>query len=235
MTDIASDAVPHVTGGNGENLFPFIGSGASEDAVATQLQDEISGSLQGMVTLLAPREPTVGGPLQEVAELFAGPEPDPLATILELALGNNMFFFNELDDEERDAITDLIDNLNFKGELLPLDSDLDEDMEKFRDVLRGGGLDFDPRRKVAWTSWMGQKETVFPPWMKAMGVENQTFLAELMTAHMMGGIIHAEITEFQLGVMRKLTKWLKEKQEFTAKVNLVETPDYIPEAWTNDD
>jgi hypothetical protein len=35
--------------------------------------------------------------------------------------------------------------------------------------------------------------------------------------------------------MRKLTKWLKEKQEFTAKVNLVETPDYIPEAWTNDD
>ena len=41
-----------------------------------------------------------------------------------------------------------------------------------------------------------------------------------MTAHLMGGEIRAEITEFQMGVLRKLTKWLKENQEFTAKVNL---------------
>jgi hypothetical protein len=242
MTDIASDAVPHLTGGDGENLFPFIGSGASEDAVTTRLQSEISGSLQGLVTLLAPDEAPLPAALQEVAELYAGPRPDPLASILELTLGNNMFFFNELDDEERDAITDLIDNLTFEGKLLPLDPDLDEDMEKFRDVLSAAGIDPteegvgpSSRRKVAWTSWMGQRETVFPPWMKAMGVENQTFLAELMTAHLMGGTIHAEITEFQLAVLRKLTKWLKEKQEFTAKVNLVETPDYIPEAWMEDD
>ena len=221
MTDIASDAVPHIAGGGGENLLPFIGSGASEDAVATQLQNEISENLQGLVTMLAPDEPVMPAQLQEVAELYAGPPPDPLASILELTLGNNMFFLNELNDEERDAITDLIDNLTFEGELLPLNSDLDEDMEKFRDVLRGGGIDFDPRRKVAWTSWMGQKENVFPPWMKAMGVENQTFLAELMTAHLMGGEIRTKITEFQLEVLRKLTKWLKEKQQFTAKVNLV--------------
>ena len=235
MTDIASDAVPHIPGGGGENLLPFIGSGSSEDAVATQLQNEISGNLQGLVTMLAPDEPAMPAQLQEVAELYAGPPPDPLAAILELTLGNNMFFLNELDDEERDAITDLIDNLTFEGELLPLDSDLDEDMEKFRDVLIAAGIDPaeegagpSSRRKVAWTSWMGQKENVFPPWMKAMGVENQTFLAELMTAHLMGGEIRTKITEFQLEVLRKLTKWLKEKQQFTAKVDLV---DWNEEMW----
>ena len=57
---------------------------------------------------------------------------------------------------------------------------------------------------------------------------NQTFLAELMTAHLMGGEIRTKITEFQLEVLRKLTKWLKEKQQFTAKVDLV---DWDEEMW----
>ena len=41
-----------------------------------------------------------------------------------------------------------------------------------------------------------------------------------MAAHLMGGTIRAEITEYELKILKKLTKWLKENQEFTAKVNL---------------
>jgi hypothetical protein len=122
------------------------------------------------------------------------------------------------------------------------EAQLARDAREFRDVLRAAGMDPSEegapssQRKVTWTSHMGLKQNDnLPPWMRPMGYETPNFLAELMTAHMMGGIIHAEITEFQLGVLRKLTKWLKEKQQFTAKVNLVETPDHIPEAWTDDD
>ena len=68
---------------------------------------------------------------------------------------------------------------------------------------------------------MGRKRSdELPPWMRSTGHEAATFLSELMTAHLMGGEIRAEITEFQMGVLRKLTKWLKENQQFTAKVNL---------------
>jgi hypothetical protein len=189
--------------------------------------------------------------MQELVESAVGEPLDTLSTLLELSIGSNLFHFNELDDDERDAMFDLINHLTFEGELVPLDSagrpDRDEaqlarDAREFRDVLRAAGMDPSEegapssQRKVTWTSHMGLKQNDnLPPWMRPMGYETPNFLAELMTAHMMGGIIHAEITEFQLGVLRKLTKWLKEKQQFTAKVNLVETPDHIPEAWTDDD
>ena len=257
LSEIAIDAPSRITGSNGEDLLPFIGSDPSEDEVTSQLQDEVEGTMMHIIRSVpslgqqqaealegvSPEHRIEGDPrevmppmMQEMVESMMGDPQDVLSTLLELSIGSNMFYFNELDDEERDAMFDLIDNLTFEGELTPLDptglpdreaAQLARDTEIFQGILdasgmRGEGGGPSPRRrKVAWTSYMGMKDSDnLPPWMRPTGHEAATFLSELMTAHLMGGEIRAEITEFQMGVLRKLTKWLKENQEFTAKVNL---------------